>query len=112
MQKAASMADKPFTVHLMFSDRGSLRQALGDEEIDVRSSRKPIDLENGDKVLLTTDGINDNLTDIEIAEIMAGSSPAQMAAERLVAKAKERSLDTGHPRAKPDDITAIVMGEF
>ena len=58
----------------------------------------------GDRILLCTDGIHDNLTDQEIEEILLlGGSGAW----HLVSAAYERSQQS-HLRAKKDDISAIV----
>lgn len=63
-------------------------------------------LNKGDKIILTTDGVHDNLTTAEIEEAVRGEGDS---AKVLVAHAKERSQDVDHLRSKPDDISAIVM---
>lgn len=59
----------------------------------------------GDRVLLCTDGIHDNLTDREIEAIL--QLAGEVGAERLVSAAYQRSQQE-HIRAKRDDISAIV----
>ena len=59
----------------------------------------------GDRILLCTDGVHDNLTDQEIEEVLRGTDEAS--AQRLVSTAYHRSQQT-HFRAKQDDISAIV----
>ena len=59
------------------------------------------DVEPGDIILATTDGIHDNLTRREIAEWTT--------VKDLLAAALARSRDTDHPRAKPDDMTAVML---
>lgn len=60
-----------------------------------------LSVEPGDTILLTSDGIHDNLTRAEIAEL--GS------AKDLLAAAILRSRDDKNPRAKADDMTAILL---
>lgn len=63
-------------------------------------------LRPGDKIVLTSDGVHDNLTIDEMQEIMSGDGDL---ARTLLSKAKERSLDEDSYRAKKDDISAIVV---
>lgn len=62
-------------------------------------------VKEGDKYILTTDGVHDNLTDGEIEKIVGASSDE---ASQLVARAKVRSRE-GALRSKPDDMSAIVF---
>jgi len=59
----------------------------------------------GDRVLLCTDGVHDNLTDQEIEEVLCGSDGSY--AKQLVSVAYHRSQQA-HFRAKQDDVSAIV----
>ena len=59
------------------------------------------DVEPGDIILATTDGIHDNLTRREIAELTN--------VKDLLVAALARSRDPEHPRAKPDDMTAVML---
>jgi PPM family protein phosphatase len=91
-----------------FRLRGGITQALGGPlppmiHIDQVSVRP------GDRILLCTDGIHDNLTDTEIEEILR-KGPRTAAARLLVERSIERSHDrTNTVRAKPDDMSAIVL---
>jgi PPM family protein phosphatase len=67
------------------------------------------EVHEGDRLLLTTDGIHDNLTKREIASIMAGHRSPEHTAQELVQAALNRSRDRGHLRAKRDDMTAAVL---
>ena len=58
-------------------------------------------LRPGDRVLLVTDGISDNLTRDEIGQCAT--------TRELIQKALERSRNEEHLRAKPDDMTAIIL---
>ncbi|MEO5949785.1 MAG: PP2C family serine/threonine-protein phosphatase, partial [Candidatus Saccharimonas sp.] len=79
-----------------------------------------VPLQRGDTILLTSDGIHDNLTDDEIAEIVANRrDTAQMLVRAAQARSHEshnQVIDTedgpyeaDYFRPKPDDMTAITM---
>lgn len=92
-----------------FRHRGGITQALGGPlrpniHLDATS------IEPGDRVLLCTDGIHDNLTDDEIEKILR-NTPRNQAARYLVDHSLQRSRQERHAtiRAKPDDMSAIVM---
>jgi len=89
-----------------FDKRNGITQALGEERpLDIHIDQH--DLLPGDKLLLCTDGIHDNLTDVEI-EFILSHSGRTTAAKRLVEKATWRSQEE-HIRAKKDDMSAAVV---
>ena len=89
-----------------FDKRNGITQALGeDRPLDIHIGQH--DLLPGDQLLLCTDGIHDNLTDVEIEHIMTHSGRTTVA-KRLVEKATWRSLEP-HMRAKKDDMSAVVV---
>lgn len=67
-------------------------------------------LNAGDRVLLCTDGIHDNLTDAEI-EVILRKSARTTAAKVLLRETIERSQQDTKVclRAKKDDMSAIVI---
>lgn len=65
-------------------------------------------LEPGDQLLLTSDGIHDNLTGAEIEEAIDGAA-TDVAVHDLITDARKRSRDHAHDRAKPDDMTAVMV---
>lgn len=92
-----------------FRLRGGITQALGGPvppTIHINS----IPIAIGDRILLCTDGIHDNLTDSEIEAILRNSS-REAAARTLVEYSLNRSREERHVtvRAKPDDMSAIVI---
>ena len=92
-----------------FRLRGGITQALGGPfPPTIHIDQVPIHI--GDRILLCTDGIHDNLTEIEIEEILR-KAPRNAAARLLVERALIRSREERHItiRAKPDDMSAIVM---
>ena len=92
-----------------FRMRGGITQALGGPlPPEIHFDQIPIAI--GDRILLCTDGIHDNLTDLEIEEILR-KAPRNAAARLLVEYALLRSREERQItiRAKPDDMTAIVL---
>jgi serine/threonine protein phosphatase PrpC len=92
-----------------FRMRGGITQALGGPlPPEIHIAEIPIAI--GDRILLCTDGIHDNLTDLEIEEILR-KAPRNAAARLLVEYALLRSREERQItiRAKPDDMTAIVL---
>jgi len=92
-----------------FRMRGGITQALGGPlPPEIHIDEIPVTI--GDRILLCTDGIHDNLTDLEI-EVILRKAPRDAAARLLVEYALLRSREERQItiRAKPDDITAIVL---
>lgn len=92
-----------------FRHRGGITQALGGPlRPNIHLASTPIEV--GDRVLLCTDGIHDNLTDDEIEKILR-NTPRNLAARYLVEHSLLRSRQERHAtiRAKPDDMSAIVL---
>jgi serine/threonine protein phosphatase PrpC len=92
-----------------FRLRGGITQALGGPMPPIIHIDEII-VHPGDRILLCTDGIHDNLTDDEIEQVLR-TSPRNAAARVLVERAilrshEERSMTV---RAKPDDMSAIVL---
>ncbi|GCF07695.1 PP2C family protein-serine/threonine phosphatase [Dictyobacter arantiisoli] len=92
-----------------FRLRGGITQALGGPIPPTIHTNK-ISVYPGDRILLCTDGIHDNLTDEEIEHVIR-TNPRSSAARVLVESARERSHEDRSQtiRSKPDDMSAIVM---
>ncbi|GCE24913.1 protein phosphatase PrpC [Dictyobacter alpinus] len=92
-----------------FRLRGGITQALGGP-IPPTIHTDKANIRPGDRILLCTDGIHDNLTDEEIEDILR-NSPRQSAGRILVERARRRSHEDRNQtiRSKPDDMSAIVM---
>ena len=89
---------------LRFTRRNEITCAVGWTDFP-RIPASSLALLPGDRLLLCTDGVHDNLTDQEIEEVLRGSPEAD--AHLLVSAAYRRSLQS-HFRAKPDDISAVI----
>lgn len=97
------------TQYNYFRLRGGITQALGGPNsptIHVDTT----EITAGDRILLCTDGIHDNLTDHEIEHILR-TAPRISAARLLVEHSVQRSHEERPQtiRAKPDDMSAIVL---
>lgn len=97
------------TEYSYFRLRGGITQALGGP-LPPSIHLEQVSVYPGDRILLCTDGIHDNLIDQEIEDILR-SEPRPSAARLLVEHSIERSHQERHitVRAKPDDMSAIVM---
>ena len=104
--RADQLTDMEFSY---FRLRGGITQALGGP-VPPAIHTSEIAVIPGDRILLCTDGIHDNLTDEEIEDILRGS-PRTSAARLLVEHSLQRSRQERSMtvRAKPDDMSAIVM---
>jgi protein phosphatase len=92
-----------------FRLRGGITQALGGP-IPPTIHINQIPIYPGDRILLCTDGIHDNLTDIEIEEILhqgARTTVARQLVEHAVTRSRQERSQT--VRAKPDDMSAVVV---
>lgn len=104
--RADQLSDTEFSY---FRLRGGITQALGGPLSPTIHVDK-VAIQPGDRVLLCTDGIHDNLTDQEIEIILRSSfrtSTARVLVERALQRSREdRSFTV---RSKPDDMSAIVI---
>jgi len=68
----------------------------------------PIDLRTGDRIIICTDGISDNLTDREMEGIIKTNQNGNDLVGKLVSESQTRSKSE-HLRAKRDDMTVVAM---
>jgi protein phosphatase len=94
-----------------FNTRNKISQALG-LTTDLDGKLKPhvyrIPLIPGDKLLVCSDGVSDSPTDNQIKEVLSSDLSSEELSRLLVEQARKWS-ETDTPRAKPDDMTAIVI---
>lgn len=95
-----SVPDKEY-----FDSRQTVTSLLGYEPL--RPANYHLSLNSGDLIVITSDGIHDNLTGSEIQSIV-NLRPRRLASS-LVSEALKRSQDIDHLRAKPDDMSAVVV---
>lgn len=89
-----------------FDRRNQISAALGDQRLQPHIYH--LILREGDKIILTSDGVHDNLSQKELEQIVKSNEPdlASVLIEQAVQRSKERGV---HVRAKPDDISAVVV---
>jgi protein phosphatase len=92
-----------------FNKRYGVTQMVGDEQLPtIHVQQTP--LLPGDRILLCSDGIHDNLLDQEIEELLrngASTTVANLLVEHAVRRSHQDSTTT--IRAKMDDMSAIVV---
>lgn len=81
--------------------RNVLQKHLGCQELADGTDVETIQLKEGDRLLLASDGVTGNLDDSSLAGIIRGSPDAQHAAEKLIRNAIEYGSS--------DDATCIVV---
>ena len=104
--RANDLSDTEFSY---FRLRGGITQALGGP-VPPNIHIDNVAIQPGDRVLLCTDGIHDNLTDEEIEEILRSTfrtSTARVLVEHALYRSRADRSQT--IRAKPDDMSAIVV---
>lgn len=80
--------------------RHVLTQALGGHGQRVRADVSRVELEDGDRLLLCSDGLTDMVADVAVGETLGGDGTAQEVCRRLV----DRALAAGGD----DNVTAVV----
>jgi serine/threonine protein phosphatase PrpC len=90
-----------------FKNRNVVGATLGYDKA-VTHDITHVTVRPGDKVVLTTDGVHDNLTDREIEKILNDNYVIDHA-NALTYMSVLRSKDLAHGRRKRDDMTAIVI---
>lgn len=93
----------------LFDKRNGISQALGYTKMhEIHTGQ--VALIPGDRILLCSDGVHDNLLDREIEETLRQKSPRTVA-RNLVQRAIWRSQEDGTTtiRAKADDMSALVV---
>lgn len=114
------ITDLPEPMRHIFNRRHILSRSFGSFSIMGRALKTnhekfnpriyDVEMVEGDALVLTSDGIHDNLTRTEMERTIndareQGVDPAKA----LIRNAKSRSRDFQHDRAKDDDMTAVVV---
>jgi len=92
-----------------FQSRQYITSCLGGDGTSPTITVTEFEIAPGDRLLLTTDGVHDNLTNSEVTKVLRDIPDNEFAAEVLVKTARSRSLDDSHVRAKRDDMTAAIL---
>ncbi len=88
---------------ILFQNRNVVYKMIGLEK-NEKPTTGVFRVKKGDKILMTSDGVHDNLTDEQIEEILASGGDIQ---ELIFAAGRVAEGDTD--RAKPDDITGALV---
>ncbi len=92
-----------------FLDRLKNYGFIGNEVINPPVTVTSYDVKPGDKIMIVSDGIHDNLTSTEISSLFNMDKEPRSMAFRMVMAAKEVSIGGKSIRRRPDDMTAVVM---
>lgn len=97
---------------IAINERNGIGQALGGGEL-INPNIYTCNLEPGDRLIITSDGVHDTLTDGHTADcLLEHNNDSKQASNAILqaAKAVSDQFDTEKPwqRSKPDDITVIV----
>lgn len=96
---------------IAFKQRNILTSFLGgsNEEENLVITVQDFEVYEGDRLVITSDGVHDNLTSAEIENILQEHESIEVAMEAMIHAARLRSQDLDHVRAKPDDMTASAI---
>lgn len=109
LSNATNITDLSEEDQLLYKKRATISQALGHSSEDTPLTPRiyPFSLPQGSRIIATTDGIHDNLTDTEIEEIVK-SPHTRSIPKQLVWAASKRAKEKSF-RSKMDDMTALVV---
>lgn len=94
---------------IFFEKRNGITQALGDEQAPVIHVKQATILP-GDRLLLCSDGVHDNLTDKELETLLRQGARTTVARRIVEAAALQSRRDIMEDmRSKPDDMSAVVI---
>jgi serine/threonine protein phosphatase PrpC len=90
----------------VFRNRNVIAECLGSTR-GVKVDTQHIRLLEGDAIILTSDGVHDNLTTVEMGNLL--NDPEQTDYAKVLVHAANKRAKERHDRAKMDDITAVVI---
>ncbi len=108
LSNATSLSNLSPTEQQAFFRRNIITSHLGGGK-NPTITVSTFEVQAGDRILITSDGVHDNLTNQEVEQALQGHPETEVAVQSLVEAARERSNDLDHMRAKQDDITAVIM---
>ncbi|MCR4314585.1 MAG: serine/threonine-protein phosphatase [Candidatus Uhrbacteria bacterium] len=95
----------------MMAHRGMLTRCVGIDSTDSHHETGVgfIDLSSGDRFVIASDGLSDQISESEIEAILQSQGSDERAEETLQKAAMEISMCGNHPRSTGDDISVIVQ---
>ena len=109
LAQATDLSELTREEQLAFRFRNVISSYLGGSNNQPVITVNDFKVQKGDRLVITTDGIHDNLTNSEIEDILQQMGSSDIAVKALVKAASLRSKDPDHIRAKPDDMTAVAL---
>lgn len=97
----------PDHLRIFYQNRNRVTRAVGglkDEDVSV----KRYELLPGDRLVLASDGLTDQMKENRISKMLAGQPDDRAAERELQTTADKIALDNTEPRAKADDIAVVV----
>lgn len=85
-----------------------ITKSIGGGDATVGLKVRFLDVQPGTRLVIVSDGVSDQLVRPEIQSCLDAHTEDDQAEGALQQAAMERSLDGTHPRAKGDDISALV----
>jgi protein phosphatase len=92
-----------------FRNRSMITGSLGGTGMSPPIRLSDFEIRRGDRLMVTSDGIHDNLADDEIESLANGEETAEATVNTLVCAALIRSRNLSHLRSKADDMTAVTL---
>lgn len=108
IDQAENPLNLPHELREYAAQRAGITNAVGNGHAADDLHVSYIDLQPGDRLLLVSDGVSDQLLEREMLQAMQSAKQDGLAQDELVDLAMSRALDGRHPRAKPDDISVVV----
>lgn len=104
IMNAPDKASLPEDLQFYYQYRNVVDNVIGIDKPEVRVSTGIIKAKKGDRILISSDGIHDNLTADQIAEVLRNGGGV-----KELAQAAYGIASSGEGRAKPDDITGTLI---
>ncbi len=107
IDQASGIDDVPENRRFEYQHRSVVLRSLGhlkDKDVDVES----LVLQPGDRLMLASDGLTDQLKEKLIAQRLTESTNDRQAERVLQHEADDMAMQGTDPRAKPDDISVVV----
>lgn len=91
----------------ILSHSNIMTESIGSRTINVSFYEEEV--KNGDKILITSDGVHDCLTEVEIEKILNDHLDAKNASKIITEETRRVLEDKNRQRKKHDDATAVVI---
>lgn len=109
LANVTDISDLDLETRVAFMQRNRITSWLGRRDGTPVIRVNEAAIRSGDKVILTSDGVHDNLSSDEIHAAASQRGLAEDISRHLVGAAQRRSRERYHPRAKPDDMTVATL---